>query len=408
MKSDIKLLIYIIKYMWGNNKKYIIGVILVVILVVIISVLTEKNTISQPHTTYYTNNVSSAYGSKKNNSVVTKTKTHLSKVVLKKNYGLPFFSQPVVSGNYSFLDTANYFETYGVSNPKYKGATVKIDNKTGKIVWRTDFPNLVMNNPLVISQLGMVIVSTGNDAFFKTSKTTFNRGTGLSGVYALNINTGKIIWKFTITNGQRKPTPTYKNGVVYTIGGNRMLYALNVNTGKMLWSLDYGSISSQAAPLLVGNNLYFGGSYPYYLFDVNIQTHKIVWKHNFKKTGVNKGLDDVIPAYSNGYIYTDAAKLVNDKTNSGYEYLYKINAHTGSIVWSLKEGYGPLNLPHGAQMIGSVPTISGNMVYVGSTATQRIIAVNTNTGKVVWSTHSVGLNNICLLGSIPFSIHLLV
>ncbi|MCL4393038.1 PQQ-binding-like beta-propeller repeat protein [Patescibacteria group bacterium] len=393
MKSDIKLLIYIIKYMWGNNKKYIIGVILVVILVVIISVLTEKNTISQPHTTYYTNNVSSAYGSKKNNSVVTKTKTHLSKVVLKKNYGLPFFSQPVVSGNYSFLDTANYFETYGVSNPKYKGATVKIDNKTGKIVWRTDFPNLVMNNPLVISQLGMVIVSTGNDAFFKTSKTTFNRGTGLSGVYALNINTGKIIWKFTITNGQRKPTPTYKNGVVYTIGGNRMLYALNVNTGKMLWSLDYGSISSQAAPLLVGNNLYFGGSYPYYLFDVNIQTHKIVWKHNFKKTGVNKGLDDVIPAYSNGYIYTDAAKLVNDKTNSGYEYLYKINAHTGSIVWSLKEGYGPLNLPHGAQMIGSVPTISGNMVYVGSTATQRIIAVNTNTGKVVWSTHSVGLNN---------------
>ncbi len=379
-------------YMKIKNKKYILGVIIAVVLVILVLLVTKK-TVIKPETSYYTGNISSAYSSKGNNSIINKVKTDLSTVVLKKNYGLPFFSQPVVSGDYSFLDTANYFQTYGVPHPNYQGATIKIDNTTGKVLWKTNLPNLVMNNPLVLSQLGLVIVSTGNDKFFNISKTKFNRGTGLSGVYALNISTGKIIWKFTVTNGQRKPTPAYSDGVIYTIGGNRMLYALDVHTGKVLWSLNYGSISSQAAPLLIGHNLYFGGSYPYYMFDVNIQTHKIVWKTNFSKMGVNSGLDDVIPAYSNGYIYTDAAKLVNNKTNSGYEYLYKINAQTGNIVWKINEGYGPLNLPHGAQMIGSVPTVSGSIVYVGSTATQKILAVNKNTGKIIWSIHSVGLNN---------------
>ena len=377
----------------GNKKRlYIFTAIIVIILIFVF--IYSKNINVTPKTSYYTANVSTEFSGKKNNSSIDKVKTNLSHVVLAKNINnLPFFSRPVVSGDYSFVNSANYFQTYGVKNPVYKGSLVKIDNKNGKVLWKVNFPNLTMNSPLVISQIGTVFVSTGNDVFFRTSKGELMRGTQGSGIYAIDINTGKILWSYKVSLGQRKPTPVYSEGVIYSIGGNRMLYALSALTGKLLWSLNYGSISSQSSPLLVGNNLYFGGSYPYYFFDVNVKTHKIVWKKDFGKLGIDSGIDDVAPVYSNGYIYTDASKLVNKKTNEGYDYLYKISANTGKIIWTLNEGYGKLNLPHGAQMIGSVPTVSGNTVYVGSTATEKILAVNSQTGKVIWSQKSMGLNN---------------
>ena len=376
--------------MKDNKRLYIFTGIIVIFLVLVFIYSKTKNNV--PQSSYYTANISSPYSGKKNNSTILNVKTGLSHIVLAKDLGYPFFSRPIVSGDYSFIDSANYFQTYGVKNPQYKGYLVKVDNKTGKILWSVKFPNLVMNSPLVISQIGMVFVSTGNDVFFRTSSGELMRGTQGGGIYAIDINTGKILWHFNVI-GQRKPTPVYKNGVLYSIGGNRTLYALSALNGKVLWSLNYGSISSQSSPLLVDNNLYFGGSYPYYFFDINIKTHKIQWKINLGAKGINSGIDDVAPVYSSGYIYTDASQLVNKKTNEGYDYLYKINANNGSIVWKLNEGYGKLNLPNGAQMIGSVPTVSGNMVYVGSTATQKILSVNTNTGKIIWSQKSIGLNN---------------
>ncbi|MCL4392684.1 PQQ-binding-like beta-propeller repeat protein [Patescibacteria group bacterium] len=371
-----------------NKRLYLFTAIIVII--VIIAFIYSGASNSTPKTSYYTNNIVSTYNSKNGNSVVKKVKTHLSKVVLAKNFNYPFFSLPSVSGDYSFVDTANYFQTYGVKNPHYEGSVIKINNETGNIVWKTTLPNLIMSNPTVISQINKVFVGIGNDAFFRKNGKLM-RGTGISGIYALNISTGKIIWKFN-TIGQRKATPVYKNGVLYSIGGNRILYALSAINGKVLWSLNYGSISSASQPLIIGNNLYFGGSYPYYLFDVNIVTHKIVWKDNFGKMGINGGLDDVTPAYNDGYIYTDASQLINPKTNEGYDYLYKINANTGNIIWKLKEGYGKLNFPHGAQKQGSIPAVVGHTIYVGSNAAQKIFAVNTNTGKIIWSNPSIGSN----------------
>ncbi len=374
-----------------NKLKYILSFLVIVLLgVYIYTSVSLFPKLSESY--YYTKNVTSSYNNKNNNGSLGNTqKTGLEKIVLHKNFNTTFFSRPIVSGDYSFIDTANYFQTYGVKNPNYKGSTMKIDNTTGKVLWERKFPNLVMNTPLIVSEINTVFVGIGNDEFFYKSGKLI-RGTGVSGIYALNINTGKILWKFN-TVGQRKPTLVYNNNIVYSVGGNGVLYALSSSTGKEIWSLNYGSITSQGSITLVGNNLYFGGADPYKLYDVNILSRKIVWSKNFGALGINGGLDDTTIAYNSGYLYTVGTKLVNYKQNKGYDYLYKVNASNGDILWKLNEGYGLMNLPSGAQMEGTVPTISGNNVYVGSTTSQRILCVSINNGKILWSKKSIGLNN---------------
>ncbi len=371
--------------------KFVIIFLIVVVLVVLVIDFSYKPSVFK--SSYYSINVSSSYNNNKNNGSLGKdNNTYLNKVVLYKNYNLPFFSRPVETGDFSFIDTANYFQTYGVSNPNYQGSVVKIDNQNGKIVWQTDLPNLVMNTPLVLPEINKVIVGIGNDEFFK-SHSKLIRGTGTSGIYALDIETGKILWKFP-TVGQRKPTLVYKNNTIYSVGGNGVLYAISASNGKELWSYNYGSYTSQGSLTLVGDNLYFGGAHPYKLFDFNIKTRKITWSDDLGKSyGINGGLDDTTIAYGNGSLYTVATKLVNKKQNKGYDYLFKINAKNGDIVWNLNEGYGLINLPNGAQMEGTVPTITNNKVYIGSTTAQKIYAVNSNTGKIIWAKTASGLNN---------------
>ena len=379
--------------MKNSTYRYAIVIILIIIITFAIIQKTYFSTAPSFHSSYYTQNITSPYNNNSNNASTKKNKTtYLENVVLSKNYNLPFFSRPVVTGDFSFIDTANYFATYGVTNPNYIGYVVKINNDNGDIVWKSKLPNMIMNTPLVVPQMNMVFVGIGNDEFFYKNNTLY-RGTGTSGVYALDIQTGKILWKFS-TIGQRKPTLIYNKGIIYSVGGNRILYAISAQTGKEIWSLDYGSITSQGSPVLVGNNLFFGGAKPYKLFDVNIDTHKIVWVDNLGSTnGINGGLDDTTIASSSGYLYTMATKLVDYKTNQGYDYLFKINESTGAIVWRFNEGYGKMNLPNGAQMEGTVPTITKNNVYVGSTSAQKIFDVSVASGKKIWSQNAIGLNN---------------
>ena len=386
--------------MKNSTYRYAIFVILLIIVVYLIVVKTYSN-IPPFHSSYYTQNIISPYNNNSNNASNKKNgKTYLEKIVLSKNYNLPFFSRPVVTGDFSFIDTANYFATYGVANPDYIGYVVKINNDNGDIVWKSKMPNVIMNTPLVVPQINMVFVGIGNDEFFYKNNILY-RGTSTSGVYALDIQTGKILWKFS-TIGQRKPTLIYHNGVIYSVGGNRVLYAISAQNGKQLWSLNYGSISSQGSPVLVGDNLFFGGAKPYKLFDVNINTHQIVWTDNLGNTnGINGGLDDTTIAASSGYLYTMATKLVNYKTNQGYDYLFKINESNGNIVWTFNEGFGKMNLPNGAQMEGTVPTITKNNIYVGSTSAQKIFDISVSSGKKIWSQSAAGLNNkpFVILGS---------
>ncbi len=367
-----------------NKKLYIFYFFALVLIVIAVIVNLNTNTV-KPDTTYYYNSYNQYSNNGKDNNITNGSeKTLISKVILEKNINaLGFDTTPIVSGDIIFVGTMNKSDM--------GGSLYAIKRISGNILWNDNFSNWIMTNPVVVPSKDMVFVGSGNSINYSNINNTkvLYRGTGNNYIYGINLETGKIIWKYK-TLGEDMPTPIYNDGVLYFANGNREFYALNSSNGKKLWSINIGSIVSMSSPVLIGNNVYFGGALPYKFFDINIKTKKIAWEDSFPK--ITGALDDTTPTYSQGYIYTNSTSLTNYSKNKGNEYLYKINASNGQIIWSINEGNGVINLPSDP-MEGSVSTIVGNILYTSSNTTRKIFAVNIDTKKILWDFKVNGMVN---------------
>ncbi len=367
-----------------NKKTKYIGIVLVIIIAIIVIVIIQKNTPIKPLTTYSYGNYNQYSNDGDNNNVTTEIKNNfISKVIKAKNInGFGFDTTPIISGDSIYIGTMN--------KSNMTGNLLSVNRFNFNVNWNDHFSNWVMTNPVVVASKSMVYIGTGNSIKYKLDSkgNVLYRGLGSNYIYGISIDTGKIMWKYK-TPGEDMPTPVYSNNTLYFANGNKEFYALNAQTGKLEWKINIGSIVSMSSLLLIGNNIYFGGASPYTFFDVNINTHKIQWSDVFPK--ITGGLDDTTPTYSNGYVYTNATRLTGQTLkNQGYEYLYKINASTGKIIWTINEGKGTINLPTDP-MEGSVSTIVNNILYTSSNTSRRIFAVNVDTQKNLWS---FGINSM--------------
>ena len=81
-------------------------------------------------------------------------------------------------------------------------------------------------------------------------------------LYGINASNGAIVWKFlTGGTGFNFSSPTFANGVVYMPGGVGV-YALDANTGAILWQ-DPAPANPGASPVVVNGVLYINGGSPY-------------------------------------------------------------------------------------------------------------------------------------------------
>ncbi len=357
-------------------KKYFYLYLSFLVVVIIVLLLIIHNTRIIPNTTYYYSSYDQYSDNGKDNNIVSGSeKTRLSQVLLSRNiHGEGFDTTPIVSGDIIYVGVMN--------KSNNTGGLFAIKRSNFKILWHDNLPNWVMTNPVVIPTENMVYIGTGNSMKYKMNgKKVLYRGLGSNSMYGINLETGKIIWQYN-TLGEDMPTPVYNNGVVYFANGNKDFYALSALSGNLLWKLNIGSIVSMSSAVMIGNNIYFGGASPYKFFDINISTRKVQWSDYFPN--ITGALDDTTPTYSNGYIYTNSTHLTNVSKDIGYEYLYKINAQTGKIIWTINEGIGIINLPSDP-MEGSVSTIIGNTLYTSSNTARKVFAININTEKMLWS-----------------------
>ncbi len=79
-------------------------------------------------------------------------------------------------------------------------------------------------------------------------------GTDYFGIYALDANTGALVWQVR-TGDVNYYSASVANGVVFVASGNNTMYAFDAGTGQAKWSqiLKFGS-----APAVVNGAVYVG------------------------------------------------------------------------------------------------------------------------------------------------------
>ncbi|MBT4846229.1 MAG: PQQ-binding-like beta-propeller repeat protein [Planctomycetaceae bacterium] len=93
---------------------------------------------------------------------------------------------------------------------------------------------------------------------------------------ALNLTTGKVIWKTTIESGFVS-SPAYLNGNIYLGDYDGVFYCFNTKDGSLVWKYETGAEVSSSANFYKDNVLV--GSQDATLYCINSTSGKLTWKH---------------------------------------------------------------------------------------------------------------------------------
>lgn len=260
------------------------------------------------------------------------------------------------------------------------GELQAFDLATGALRWQAQAPNWVHSE--MIYSGGTVFVGFGN----RFAGEDGNRGTGESGVLALDAGTGEILWRFD-TPGEVMPTPALAGGALYAVTGDKHLYKLDPASGAELATVPLGHVVSMSSPAEESGVLYFGSGTPnpYTFFAYDTAAGDFAWTRHFGE--FNRGLDDVPPAVAEGVVVTTAnTALPPDIFGNPMEEhtIVAMDAATGEILWRDRLGAGPapVNNRSGA------PMIHGGKVFVGSPTTGTTYAYDLHTGQRLWNKYT--------------------
>jgi outer membrane protein assembly factor BamB len=189
-----------------------------------------------------------------------------------------------------------------------------------------------------------------------------------SNMYAVNINTGKIIWKFK-TKGQVRSTVCINGNDLFFLSGDG-LYSINKANGKLQKS--YKTKESQydvydyhqSSPVIYNGKLYIGSS-DSCIYAFNPANLELLWKYK-----------------TNGMVHTAFAfgkgKLFAGSFDGN---LYAINIDNGQLVWKFK------SLGHDYFAKGEFqfpPTYANDRVYIGG-RDYNLYAIDAEKGTVHWT-----------------------
>ena len=265
------------------------------------------------------------------------------------------------------------------------GCVYAIDVATGQLRWSFAAGNQIMSEPLVVD--GVVYVGSGDKQMARTRSGRMVRGSGSSGIYALDARTGALLWMHP-TLGEDMATPVYQGGVLYEASGDQTFFALDAATGALMWSVPVGSYDSMSSPVLSGDIAVFGGAAPYALYGVNVAAHRVAW--TLPLPSAYSGVDDGSPAVAGGvaYVQVPTGRLVPT--------IWELAVRTsdGKLLWRRRLGDDPWNLlgralgmgnldARGGEQVG-VATVAGGVVYVGTPALHRLWALRASDGAPAW------------------------
>ncbi|MGE5547757.1 MAG: PQQ-binding-like beta-propeller repeat protein [Solirubrobacterales bacterium] len=253
-------------------------------------------------------------------------------------------AQPVVAGGKVFSMDSEA-EVYAV------------DAKTGSTLWHVDLTpkdeDGTASGGGLAYEDGVVFASTG-----------------LAQVVALAADSGKILWRQTLS-GPMRGAPTVRAGRVFVVTVDNQTHALSAEDGSTLWThqgiSETASLLAGSSPAVDGNVVvvpYSSGE----LFALRVENGAVLWQDSLamvRRTDGVASLMDIrgLPVVDRGRVYAIGHA----------DMLVAIDLRSGRRLWEREIG--------GLQ----TPWVAGDYLYL-VTNNNEVVALEGKTGRVVWIT----------------------
>jgi len=174
-------------------------------------------------------------------------------------------------------------------------------------------------------------------------------------VWALDRDTGSLLWHFDDAASQYVEGGAIGGGVFVIGNSDGNVYALDVESGDLKWTFETGH-RVWATPLIVSDTVYVG-SMDRHLYALDLADGRVRW--DFPTQGAFAGT----PALRNGMLYVGAFD----------NRLYAIDAETGTEVWRFESG----------NWFWGGPAVYDDIVYAADVE-GNVYALDADTGEEIW------------------------
>lgn len=297
-----------------------------------------------------------------------------------QGFSWSFNSQGHIAGALSLVNGTLYMDSFD-------GRLYALDAKTGKLKWDYQTNNKLMNAPIV-SQ-GVVVVGSGsNDVLTAKPTQTVWSDPGRDGVYGISAATGKLLWAH-MTVGEDMPTPALVGNLLTFGNGNNVIQALDIGTGKVVWRTPVQGVTTMSSTAAWRGRIYLvAGESPHSSIIPPVQTYaldaatgKILWKAPY-------GDADDSPVIGQGRIYVEGSTTLKGvPAPNAVNTVDALNARTGQLVWSYTSQHGN-SITMGEE--ASAGTYVQGVLYQSLPQEHELVAFDAATGKILWKVPTHG------------------
>ena len=178
-------------------------------------------------------------------------------------------------------------------------------------------------------------------------------------VYALDAETGELLWQFEVPGDWYSPPPIVGNGVVVVGAASQdTLYVLDGSTGELLWSTEWRGGGSVNTPAVSGSTLYVGsGSGEDFTVSAIDVSGNQIWSSTVPRS--------IFP------LFFPLTAVGNNAYVSDNHRVHALSAATGEKVWTAELA------------TQAPPTVYEGRVYFVANHTAQ--ALDETTGELIWS-----------------------
>ncbi|WP_184547797.1 PQQ-binding-like beta-propeller repeat protein [Mucilaginibacter sp. FT3.2] len=256
-----------------------------------------------------------------------------------------------------------------------------INRKTGELIWSFATGGAVNSSPAIHGN--MVYATSSDGSFYALDastgklkwkfKTEGEKKVGLKGLWGMLSTNLYMEDPYDLYISSPVVLKKGKKATVYFGSGDGYLYALNVNSHHLKWKFKTAGVI-HATPALDQNKIYVG-SWDSYFYALDQESGKLIWKY---KTGEDKKAH-LMEGFQATAVIKDGLIFVGCRDG----FFYVLDSEKGKLKWKYDA--------HGSWIVTTAALKDGN-VYITTSDSYLFIALNANTGIEKYRIKTCGYN----------------